>query len=197
MHEKHTPIISIIGWHNVGKTTFVTRLIIALKRRGLRVATIKHTRGDFQLDHEGTDTWRYAQAGSDIIAIAGRGQVAVLEQGVGEPRLADIVARLPASLDLIITEGYKEAPTPKIEIVASCDERKRIARSGELVAQVVGVAESEDGGESPGGRHAAQRTDVGGNDVPPGTPCFRMDEVEAIIDLLAARGFLRGRGASK
>ena len=84
MNQQRIPIISIVGWHNVGKTTFVAQLITELKRRGLRIATIKHTRGDFQLDREGTDTWRYAQAGSDVVAISGQGRFALLEQGQGE-----------------------------------------------------------------------------------------------------------------
>jgi molybdopterin-guanine dinucleotide biosynthesis adapter protein len=194
MNPDQIPIISIVGWHNVGKTSFVTRLIVELKRRGLRVATIKHTRGDFQLDHEGTDTWRYAQAGSDLIAISGHGRLAVLEQALQEPegelRLADIVARLPSHLDIVVTEGFKEATTPKIEIVSSCAETRRVSGAGELLAQVVGLAQVDQEGGTP--RHGATRAkDDGGGPVPPGTPCFRMDEVEAIVDLLAARGVVR------
>ncbi len=190
MDQQRIPIISIVGWHNVGKTTFVTQLITELKRRGLRVATIKHTRGDFQLDHEGTDTWRYAQAGSDVVAISGQGQLALLEQGEGELRLADIVARLPAHLDLVITEGYKEAATPKIEIVPSCGETKRISGAGELLAQVVGISEAE-GRVDTGSLHRMARTIDGVRDqVPQGTPCFRMDEIETIVEFLVSRGMV-------
>jgi len=187
-------VISIVGWHNVGKTTFVIQLIKELKRRGLRIATIKHTRGDFDLDHEGTDTWRYSQAGSDVVAISGHGRLALLEQHLLEPNgellLADIVARLPPRLDLIITEGYKEAATPKIEIVASCAERKRVSGAGELLAQVVGVSEMDHQGAARPRHGTAQSGDQAGGQVPPGTPCFQMSEVADIVDLLEARGLV-------
>jgi molybdopterin-guanine dinucleotide biosynthesis protein B len=188
--QRDIPIVSIVGWHNVGKTTFVTQLIVELKRRGLRVATIKHTRGDFQLDHEGTDTWRYAQAGSDVVAISGQGRMALLEQGEGELLLADIVARLPPGVDLIVTEGYKEANTPKIEMVASCGETKRIPGSGELLARVVGISEVGEGGDFRRPHQTARQADEETAEVPEGTPCFRMEEVVAVVDLLATRGFV-------
>jgi molybdopterin-guanine dinucleotide biosynthesis protein MobB len=52
---KKTPIVSIVGYSGSGKTTLVEKMIPELKRRGWRVATIKHNRHGFEIDHEGKD----------------------------------------------------------------------------------------------------------------------------------------------
>ncbi len=72
--------ISVVGWHNVGKTAFVERLIAALKARGIRIATIKHSREAFDIDRQGTDTWRYRRAGSDVVVISAPGRMALIEE---------------------------------------------------------------------------------------------------------------------
>lgn len=163
------PIISVVGWHNVGKTTFVALLVAELKRQGLRVATIKHTRGDFELDREGTDTWRFAQAGSDVVVIAGRDRLAIIESTPEELSLDALVARLPQDLDLIITEGFKRAPTLKIEVIVPGKGEGRIARPEELLAIV-----SEACPESP--------------DI---APCFQPADAAGVVELLQARGIIR------
>jgi len=131
------PVIAVVGWHNAGKTTFVERLVAELKRRGYRIATIKHSREDFELDRPGTDTYRYAQAGSDVVGISGRHRTVLIERRETEMSLEEIVARLPESLDLIILEGYKQAKVPKIEVIRAGAEEGRISAPEELLALIV------------------------------------------------------------
>jgi len=131
------PIVDVVGWHNAGKTTFIERLVAELKRRGLRVATIKHSREDIELDRPGTDTFRFAQAGSDVIGISGRHRMALIERRETEMGLGEIVARLPEDLDLIILEGYKQAKVPKIEVVRAGAGEGRISAPEELLALIV------------------------------------------------------------
>ncbi|MBC7236640.1 MAG: molybdopterin-guanine dinucleotide biosynthesis protein B, partial [Chloroflexi bacterium] len=109
-------VVSVVGWHNAGKTTVIERLVSALKSLGLRVATIKHTREEIRMDAPGTDTWRFAEAGSDLVIIAGAKQTIVLERRAKEETLEELLRRVPADTDLVITEGYKKAQTPKIEV---------------------------------------------------------------------------------
>jgi molybdopterin-guanine dinucleotide biosynthesis protein MobB len=130
-------VVSVVGWHNSGKTTFIERLVPALKARGLRVAVIKHSGGGFDLDHPGTDTWRLEQAGSDVVAIVGANRFAMIEHREQEPVLEELVARLPAGIDLVITEGFKRAATPKFEIVRSAIGGARIAPQAQLLALVI------------------------------------------------------------
>ncbi len=130
------PVISVVGWHDVGKTAFIVALVAALKRRGLRIATIKHTRGPFDIDREGTDTWRHAQAGSDVVVISGEANLAFMERRESELPLDDIVSRLPSDIDLVITEGYKREDKAKIEITSREHATERIASPDELIALV-------------------------------------------------------------
>jgi len=168
--------ISVVGWHNVGKTSFVERLIRELKARGLRVATIKHSRGDFEIDRQGTDTWRYHQAGSDVVAISGPGRVALIERPEGELDLDDIIARLPTGIDVVITEGFKRLPLPKIEVTTRevWDREGRITPEGQLVALV-----SDD---------ALPGTD--------GLPRFARDDAGGVVALLEALGIAPARGSA-
>jgi molybdopterin-guanine dinucleotide biosynthesis protein B len=73
------PILSVVGRSNAGKTTLIVKMIAELVRRGYRVATIKHNRHGFEIDHEGKDSWRHKQAGARITVIASPHQVAVVE----------------------------------------------------------------------------------------------------------------------
>ena len=45
------PIVSIVGKSNSGKTTLLEKIIADLVHRGYRVATIKHNRHGFNIDH--------------------------------------------------------------------------------------------------------------------------------------------------
>lgn len=165
------PVVSVIGWHNAGKTSFIVRLVRVLKARGLRVATLKHAAGGFQLDWEGTDTWRYARAGSDVVAIAGGERIALIEQHQHEPSLEELLARLPGDLDIVITEGYKRGPAPKIEVLAPGGGQARIAPPDQLLALV--------SADPP-------------TDLLCDAPCFSPEDVAGVARLLESRGLIPG-----
>ena len=129
-------IVAVVGWHNSGKSTFIVRLLGAAKARGLRVGVIKHTRGEFVMDREGTDTWRFREAGADLVAISGPRAFAVYEALLEEESLERVLARLPKTLDFIILEGYKGADVPKIEVWRQEVGGPRIASQGDLIALV-------------------------------------------------------------
>lgn len=63
------PVLTFTAYSNTGKTTYLEKLIPCLKSAGLRIAVIKHDAHDFQADIEGKDSWRFAQAGADIVAV--------------------------------------------------------------------------------------------------------------------------------
>ena len=74
------PVISVVGaGSNSGKTTLLEKIIREAKARGWRVATIKHDVHNFEMDQPGKDTWRFAQAGADIVAISSPQKFAFLE----------------------------------------------------------------------------------------------------------------------
>ena len=73
------PIVSIVGKSDSGKTTLIEKLIAELTRRGFRVATIKHNRHGFDIDHEGKDSWRHKRAGAVATVVASPGRAALIE----------------------------------------------------------------------------------------------------------------------
>jgi len=103
-------VYSFIAWSGTGKTGYLEKLIAALKARGARVAAVKHDAHRFDIDREGKDTWRFAKAGADAVAIADGEKCAVMEYRPCS--LADILARLP-DVDIVLVEGWHaEAPRP-------------------------------------------------------------------------------------
>ena len=107
------PVISFIGWSGVGKTTYLERLIPVLKTQGIRLALLKRDSHNFQVDHPGKDTWRFTQAGANVVAIANDTHAAIL---FNRPTcFEDILAQIQ-DVDLILTEGYHTLPYPQIEI---------------------------------------------------------------------------------
>jgi molybdopterin-guanine dinucleotide biosynthesis protein B len=111
------PILSIIGKSGSGKTTLLEKLIPELKRRGYRLATIKHhAHAGFEIDQPGKDSWRHAQAGSDMVVITAPDKLALIERLEHELSLDEIAARI-SGVDLILTEGFKNAGKPAIEVL--------------------------------------------------------------------------------
>lgn len=106
-------IIGFAAFSGTGKTTLVEKLVLKLKAQGLRVAVIKHDAHDFEIDHEGKDSWRFAHAGADMTIVSSPKKTAVIEQ---RPRtLYDNIAMVH-DVDLILVEGYKQEKLPQIGI---------------------------------------------------------------------------------
>lgn len=112
-----TPIIGIAGWKKSGKTTLTVRLVEEFTRRGLKVATVKHAHHAFQIDEGETDSARHRRAGARQVAIVSSRRWAIVSEldGAPEPSLEEVISCLDPC-DLIIVEGYKRAPIPKIEL---------------------------------------------------------------------------------
>lgn len=113
--DNMVPIISFVGYSDSGKTTFLVKVITELKKRGYRVGIIKHDGHDFEIDHVGTDTWRHSEAGADVVCIASRQKIAVVERLV-KPLTFDEITPLINNVDLILTEGFKGEQKPQIEV---------------------------------------------------------------------------------
>jgi molybdopterin-guanine dinucleotide biosynthesis adapter protein len=110
------PVISIVSKKNSGKTTLLEKLIPALRRRGYRVGTIKHDHHGFEIDREGKDTWRHKMAGAGTVVISSPRKMALIKDVQEEVGLDSLVEQHFADMDLVITEGYKKAGKPQIEV---------------------------------------------------------------------------------
>lgn len=116
MTKKGIPYLSFVGRSNTGKTTVIERLIPALRKKGIKVAVIKHHPHDFNIDIPGKDTYRYKQAGASTSILASPGKVAVIEDTEKELTLEEIVTRYVRNIDLLLIEGFKRENIPKIEV---------------------------------------------------------------------------------
>lgn len=115
-------IITIIGRSGSGKTTLVEKLITHYKAEGKKVSALKSMRHDFQIDHEGKDTWRYREAGVFSAAIT-NGRVMAFVSDIDTDYTPLDIAHLYFPLsDIIIIEGYKESRSPKIEVIGDSAE---------------------------------------------------------------------------
>jgi molybdopterin-guanine dinucleotide biosynthesis protein B len=105
------------GWSGSGKTTLIEKLIPLFVKRGLRVSLVKHAHHTFDVDQEGKDSYRHRQAGAaEILVTSSRRWVLMHElRGAHEPSFDEQVKHL-SPCDLLIVEGFKFAPIPKLEV---------------------------------------------------------------------------------
>jgi molybdopterin-guanine dinucleotide biosynthesis protein B len=128
-------LICIVGRSQSGKTTLIEKLIPVLKHKGYRIGTIKHSHHIFDFDKSGKDSWRHKDAGADAVIIASPGKIAMVkndQQGTLESLLDYF-----GDLDLVITEGYKGAHQPKIEVVRAARHDDALLRDDRHLVAVV------------------------------------------------------------
>jgi molybdopterin-guanine dinucleotide biosynthesis protein B len=124
MDKPAPPAFGFAGYSGSGKTTLMEGVIPLLVSRGCRVSVIKHTHHAVDLDRPGKDSFRHRSAGASEVLLASETRWALLHESRGEPE-----AELPALLerlspcDLVLVEGFKRQPIPRIEIRRAGDSR--------------------------------------------------------------------------
>jgi molybdopterin-guanine dinucleotide biosynthesis adapter protein len=110
-------IFGFAGWSGSGKTTLIEKLLPRFVGAGLRVSLIKHAHHTFDVDQPGKDSYRHRHAGaSEILVTSSRRWVLMHElRGAQEPAFEEQVKRI-SPCDLLIVEGFKFAPIPKLEV---------------------------------------------------------------------------------
>ncbi len=106
-------VVSVVGKKNSGKTSLTIKIIDALKRRGYKVATIKHSHHTMEMDKENTDTWRHKQAGSQLIVGVGSTTFFNVKQDMDLERLLFLI-KIMDDVDFVVIEGFKKYNYPKI-----------------------------------------------------------------------------------
>ena len=109
------PALAVVGWSGSGKTTLLARLVPELRQRGLRVGVVKHSSDAHPLHREGSDTARYAESGAAFVAFAHPSGVQLTFPEPPEQVLA-LLERFAGTVDLVLVEGWKQGPLPKLEV---------------------------------------------------------------------------------
>lgn len=158
---KMIPIISIVGKSNSGKTTLLEKIISDLVGRGYRVATIKHNRHGFNIDHEGKDSYRHKKAGAHTTVVSSPHQLALIQDVDHDHSFEELRDKFIDDADIILTEGFKVNDYPKIEVFRSELKRDLISKKEDgLIAVAADI-----------------KLDV---DV----PCFDINDPKAITDFI-------------
>jgi molybdopterin-guanine dinucleotide biosynthesis protein B len=110
-------VIGLAGWSGSGKTTLLTRLIPCLVARGRTVSTLKHAHHGFDVDQPGKDSHSHRAAGATEVLIGSATRFALVHElrGAPEPTVYELLSLL-SPVDLVIIEGYKASPLPKLEV---------------------------------------------------------------------------------
>ncbi len=154
------PALSLIGWSGAGKTTLLCALLPELASRGVRTAVVKHSAHPHPLDKRGSDTDLLARAGAAPVGLM-TPQGLSLQLPAAGLDLPALLSRVRPELDLLLVEGWKDGPLPKIERWQ----------------------------EALGPRLSAERNDVlalvTDDEAPPGSRVFRTTEVAGLAVFLA------------
>jgi molybdopterin-guanine dinucleotide biosynthesis adapter protein len=110
-------VFGFAGWSGSGKTTLIEQIIAHLTASGVRVSLVKHAHHDFDFDIPGKDSYRHRKAGAAEVLVTSAQRFALIRElrGASEMNWQEAVAKL-SPCDLILIEGFKRAPIPKLEI---------------------------------------------------------------------------------
>jgi molybdopterin-guanine dinucleotide biosynthesis protein B len=170
-------VFGLAGYSGSGKTTLLEALIPRLTVTGLSVSLIKHAHHRFDIDHPGKDSYRLREAGcSEVLLISDHRWVLMHElRGAPEPSLEEQIARF-SECDLVLVEGFKYTPIPKLEVHRPSVGKPLIAGDG--VETIVAVATDE--------LDAVRRQTA----LPTGLPILDINDRDAIADfILRHQGF--------
>jgi molybdopterin-guanine dinucleotide biosynthesis protein B len=155
------PIVSIVGKSSAGKTTLLEKLIPELVKRGYRVATVKHDVHSFEIDHEGKDSWRHKKAGAHTTVISSPLRVALVEDVDHDQTLDEIRKEYIKRVDIILAEGYKGNPFPKIEVFRSELRRTPLCKKEDNLLAIASDI----------------KLDIG-------VPCLDINDFQSLVDLI-------------
>ncbi|MCR4302897.1 MAG: molybdopterin-guanine dinucleotide biosynthesis protein B [Gallionella sp.] len=154
-----------VGHSGSGKTTLIEKLLRELSGRGLRVATIKHAHHKVALDTPGKDSFRYKQAGAVMSMLVTSNELQLVADAVDRREPEQLAQRFLGEADLVLAEGFSQAPGMKIEVLRrECSMVPRCSIGDGLIAIVTDIEE-----------------------VYPDLPHFALEDVNGIVEFILQR----------
>jgi len=129
-------VVSIVAKSGTVKTTLLEALLPALKARGLQVGVLKHHSHVSSFDTPGKDTYRFAEAGADVVVGASPVQVAIFRRQNASADLDAVIEESFDGMDLVLVEGYRRGTYPKIEVHRADRSTELLCRPDEMLALV-------------------------------------------------------------
>ena len=171
-----THYAAVCGIKNSGKTTLTEKIIRTLTMRGFRVAVLKHDGHSFDCDLPGTDSYRYVEAGAYGAAVLSRAQTFIRKKGCfpdmenGKEALRFLLRTAAAfpEADVILAEGFKGLPVPKLEVVRGAVSLRPVS--------------------NPEGRFLVV-SDLPEEEI--GEPTLPFEDIEGIVDAILRSGRLQ------
>ena len=116
-------IISIVGLKNTGKTSLTSKIITELGNRDFKVASIKHSHHQMEMDHEGTDTYKQMEAGSDfVVGIGGRTYFNINERAYPYAKIATC-EEVKDEYTIKVVNSFEITDEELLELVDLVEER--------------------------------------------------------------------------
>ena len=154
------PAVCIVGKSKAGKTTIVEQLILEFKKRGYKIAAVKHAPEAIDIDMLGKDSWRFAQVGSDAVLASSSTKLTLMKNTDRDADIDEILRIIGGGVDLVLMEGFKKGKAPKIEV-----HRKELGDDLVCPAQVLSAVVSDE----------LLEIDV---------PQFSLEDIEGIADFI-------------
>jgi molybdopterin-guanine dinucleotide biosynthesis protein B len=104
----------------------------------LRVSTVKHAHHAFDIDQPGKDSFVHRRAGASEVIISSSIRFALIHElgkGEKEASLAALLSRL-SPCDIVLIEGFKTLPLPKLEIFRAANGREPLHPTDECVVAI-------------------------------------------------------------
>ena len=158
-------VLGIAGFSGSGKTVLIEKLVPLLSAAGLRVSLVKHAHHEFDVDHQGKDSWRHRRAGCSEVLVSSSRRWALRHALRGEraPPLDELLRHL-SPCDLVLVEGFKHDPIDRIEVHRAGGDRPLLHPND---PRVIAVATDEP--------------------LPTALPQFHLDDARAVADFILAR----------
>ena len=128
--------VSFVGKSNSGKTTLIAQVIPELKKRGFKIAVLKHAHHGFEIDRKGKDSDIYRESGADGVMLASPYGMALMKPFSKEKPLDELLDYFQ-DMDLVIVEGYKRSHLPKIEVFRKEKHERPLTKTLENLIAIV------------------------------------------------------------